>query len=141
MREILINVDDPERFLESMKRVIPVKGYSEIGENRESCVRAAAEYIEETEHLLLQKVGVEAAAKTVSIDAGVREGAVLHKVADVVCSAVGETERDLYPLVEFCSAFSRCSPATAGCAGFAGSYASAGWFWQQLQPGRGSTVQ
>ncbi len=93
--EILINVDDPERFLESMKRVVPGKGDVEIGGSNESNGTVAADSIEEAAFPLMQTEIADAAVEIVNNTAGESEGAILNaEIADgASAGSVGETER------------------------------------------------
>lgn len=82
--EILINVDDPERFLESMKRVVPGKGDVEIGGSNESNGTIATDSMEEAAAPLMQTEIADLAVQPVNNTA-----------------ANSEKHADLLPSLEF----------------------------------------
>ncbi|MDR9756100.1 MAG: ATP-binding cassette domain-containing protein [Thermacetogeniaceae bacterium] len=95
VREILVNVDEPERFLESMGRVVPVKGELHSSGSSESNGTVAADSIEEAAFPLMQTEIADAAVEIVNNTAGESEGAILNaEIADgASAGSVGETER------------------------------------------------
>lgn len=106
VREMLINVDEPERFLESMNRVTPgvtrrtvppdqsVKEEFHSSGSSESDMAVAADSIEEAAFPLMQTEIADGAVKTVNNTTGESEGAILNaKVADgASAGSVGEIE-------------------------------------------------
>ncbi|HHV34572.1 MAG TPA: ATP-binding cassette domain-containing protein [Syntrophomonadaceae bacterium] len=95
VREILVNVDEPERFLESMSRVVPVKGELHSSGSSESDGIVAADSIEEAAIPLMQTKIADGAVQIVNNTAGESEGAILNaEVADgASATSVDETER------------------------------------------------
>jgi hypothetical protein len=106
VREMLINVDEPERFLESMNRVTPgvtrrtvppdqsVKEEFHSSGSSESDMAVAADSIDEAAFPLMQTEIADGAVKTVNNTTGESEGAILNaKVADgASAGSVGEIE-------------------------------------------------
>jgi ABC-2 type transport system ATP-binding protein len=117
VREMLINVDEPERFLESMSRVVPVKGELQINEGSESDPVAADSIIEEAVLPLKQAGSADTAIGAVSNATGEGRVAILKEEISegVSAGSIVDTEKvhlkganysekqtaDLLPSLEF----------------------------------------
>lgn len=116
VREILVNVDEPERFLERMSRVVPVKGELHSNGSSESDGTVAVDSIEEAALPLTQTEIADAAVGTVSSNARESLGAIPETEVECVAYAgsageaesvhskgaiYSETHADLLPSLQF----------------------------------------
>lgn len=101
VREILINVDEPERFLERMNRVAPVKRNLETNGSSKGVVRVEADTREKVAPQLVQAGVAETTVDTVSSVSGERAEAILEIEAGGGASIGAPEKADLLPSLEF----------------------------------------